>query len=88
MRRTAETSARHAIEHIAKIAHKRARNWRCIQPAGGGRAHLQTTGIILFKDRQQTVVGVFTWEKKERQRKRMLVQHVNPFAEQVFSLRH
>ena len=52
--------SRHPFQHIADVAHKRARHGHGIHPAGL-RLHLQPARIILFEDRKQAVVGVLTY---------------------------
>src|SRR4029453_14898502 len=46
------------FEHVADVAEKRVGNRRRIDPAGA-RFHLQAPGVVLAKNRQQSVVSMF-----------------------------
>ena len=48
---------RQALEHVAEVAHERARDRRRLDPAIA-RADLEATAVVLREDREQAVVGV------------------------------
>ena len=57
VRGRAVAAAGHAVEHVAEVAHQRARLRRDVDPAAGP-AHLETAALVLAEDGEQAVVGV------------------------------